>query len=63
MMVKTLLHSIAHWIGWNTGIIETWWRDDGVLMVGFRCECGRLEGVECTKIRKKGDINDAKGNE
>lgn len=41
-----LLHTLAHWFGWNHGTVESWWRKDGTLMIGFRCSgCGRISGV------------------
>lgn len=40
-MLNRILHRIAEMSGWNTGTVETWW-ENGVLMVGFRCSCGKL---------------------
>ena len=42
-----MLHALAHWLGWNTGRVYTWWDSDtGNLMVGFRCgKCGDIQGV------------------
>jgi len=41
----TLWHRILHLFSWNNGVIETWWEGEQ-LMVGFRCECGELSGVD-----------------
>lgn len=38
------IHRLRHLVGWNTGSVETWWHGE-TLMVGFRCECGELQGV------------------
>lgn len=43
-------HRIAHWLGWNCGRVETWWAGDR-LMVGFRCECGKLQGIHPAHIK------------
>ena len=40
----TLVHRIAHLFRWNGGRVEVW-REGQRLMVGFRCSCGRLDGV------------------
>ncbi len=40
-----MFHWLTHVIGWNHGTIETWWEGDK-LMVGFRCNCGKLEGID-----------------
>lgn len=42
--MKRLLHWLAHLTGWNHGWVETWWHGK-TLMVGFRCDCGRLSGI------------------
>ncbi len=39
-----MFHWLAHFLGWNYGTIETWWEGEE-LMVGFRCNCGKLGGV------------------
>jgi hypothetical protein len=44
-MLKRLWHKIEHMIGWNCGNVETFWEGEK-LMVGFRCSCGKLSGVE-----------------
>jgi hypothetical protein len=42
--MKRWLHWLAHKTGWNMGMPETWWGDDGMLWVGFRCHgCGQLQ--------------------
>lgn len=38
-------HAIAHCLGWNEGRMEFWHARCGKQMVGFRCECGRLDGI------------------
>lgn len=38
-------HRIAHWLGWNCGQVESWTANNGKVMIGFRCECGKLSGV------------------
>lgn len=44
--MKRLAHWIAHRFGWNHGYVETWTRNDGTLMVGYRCKgCGKLSGI------------------
>lgn len=44
--MKRILHKIAHIFGWNHGEIETWWGNNKKLYVGFRCNCGELQGIE-----------------
>lgn len=47
------MHRIAHWLGWNYGNVETFWQGER-LMVGFRCSCGELSGVEeCFNTKQK----------
>jgi len=47
-----LLHWFSHYFGWNTGTVETWY-DGDTLMVGFRCDCGKLEQISrCLGIVK-----------
>ena len=43
--MNKLLHKIQHLFGWNAGTIETWYKDDK-LMVGFKCNCGKMFGIE-----------------
>ena len=47
--MRRVLHRLAHFLGTNTGNVETWWEPNpctGRLMVGFRCDgCGELRGV------------------
>lgn len=44
--MKRLLHAIAHLFRFYTGTVETWWREDGMLMIGFKCDvCGKISGV------------------
>jgi hypothetical protein len=49
-IMQRMRHRLAHWLGWYTGNVETWWEPDpctGKLMVGFRCDgCGELRGVD-----------------
>lgn len=45
-------HRVLHALGWNTGIIETWWEGKH-LMVGFRCECGEMQGIAETTIKRE----------
>lgn len=46
-----LVHRISHWLGWNTGTIETWWEGER-LMVGFKCGgCGKLQGIHESTIK------------
>jgi len=41
-----MIHRLMHFIGWNTGTIETWW-ENRRLYVGFKCAtCGKVSGVE-----------------
>lgn len=64
-------HRIAHWLGWNRGMVETWWthgylqHPDNRLMVGFRCDgCGKLSRVHdesymrqhITPLKAQGDL-------
>lgn len=50
-------HRLAHLMGWNTGKIESWFKD-GAIMVGFRCAtCGKLEGVHMARQFRKGKVN------
>ena len=44
-------HRVLHVLGWNTGVIETWW-DGEHLMVGFKCSCGKMQGVAQTTIKR-----------
>lgn len=38
-------HKIAHYFGWFTGDVETWWEGED-LMVGFKCsKCGLISGI------------------
>jgi hypothetical protein len=37
-----LWHRIEHRYGWNQGDVVTWWDEQGQLLVGFCCECGKL---------------------
>ena len=51
--MRSILHRVSHWFGWNTGTVETWYRGD-VLMVGFRCDkCGRLSHVDAAHVGRK----------
>lgn len=44
--MRTLLHWLAHKVGWQYGTVVTRWENDK-LIVGFRCDtCGKVEG-EC----------------
>lgn len=44
-------HWLAHKLGSNTGVIETFWRGNK-LMVGFRCHgCQKLLDVTVTNSR------------
>jgi len=41
-----MIHRLMHFIGWNTGTVETWWENKR-LYVGFKCTtCGKVSGVE-----------------
>lgn len=40
--MKRLLMWLKHKLKTNTGKPETFYNDDGDMMVGFRCECGEL---------------------
>lgn len=51
--VRTFFHWLAHIAQTNTGVIECW-HDNGVLMVGFRCDCGRLDGVHKAHLPELG---------
>jgi hypothetical protein len=43
-----MMHRIAHWFGWNTGVPYAWWDGDR-LMMGFFCNgCGSLRGIHET---------------
>ena len=44
-------HKVEHTLGTNKGTIETWWNGDH-LMVGFKCSCGKMQGVVQTTIRR-----------
>lgn len=44
-LLKRIKHRIAHLTGWNLGQVEAWRDRNGRLMIGFRCECGQLEGI------------------
>lgn len=47
-MIGKILHKIAHMLQLNCGKVETFYDDNGRLMVGFRCSvCGELGDVEC----------------
>lgn len=43
---RLILHKLAHWFGWNYGTIETWWEGETKMMVAFRCNCGKMQGVD-----------------
>lgn len=49
--LRRILHAIAHATEWNHGRVETWW-DGDVLMVGFRCNCGRLSHAQPSNARR-----------
>ncbi len=53
MKRMTLWHYFLHIMGWNTGEVETWWELEK-LMVGFRCNCGRISGIHesCTEKQR-----------
>jgi len=44
-MIEKIVHRIAHLFGWNTGIVETFY-EGNKLMVGFRCRCGKLQDIQ-----------------
>jgi hypothetical protein len=45
-MLRRWRHRLAHYLGWTTGQVETWWCPANRLMVGFRCTvCGRLGSI------------------
>jgi hypothetical protein len=49
-MMRKVFHWMAHVLGWNEGLVETWW-EGSHLMVGFRCSgCGRLLGISETRM-------------
>jgi len=40
---RRMRHRLAHFLGLNGGHVETYWDENGVLWVGFRCDgCGEL---------------------
>lgn len=42
----TLGHWLKHKLNRHDVDIETWLRQDGEVMIGYRCaECGKLEGI------------------
>ena len=44
--MRALQHWLAHRLGWNGGVVVTWWSGDRQLMVGFLCDgCQKLSGV------------------
>jgi len=39
--------------GWYLGHVETWWGDDGILRVGFKCDtCGKMGGHAKTLFKR-----------
>jgi len=47
-----LRHRVAHLIGWNLGRPETFYSEDGLLYVCFRCDgCGQRKYVEPYPMR------------
>lgn len=42
--MKAWLHKLAHWTGWNRGIVVAATDRRGLVWVGFRCQCGKLSG-------------------
>ena len=40
-------HWLMHKLMWNRGTIETWYSNEGWLMVGFVCDkCGQKGGID-----------------
>lgn len=38
-------HRISHRFGWNLGTVVAATDNHGIVWVGFRCDCGKLDGV------------------
>ena len=49
-----LWHWLARRLGTNTGRVVTWYYRER-LMVGFRCDCGRLQGIHPALVRAPGE--------
>jgi len=50
--VRRIRHRVAHWLGWNHGTYEVYWRND-VRTEGFRCAvCGELSEVRPVPRRR-----------
>lgn len=44
-------HKIAHFFGWNTGTVESWFIGD-VLWTGFKCNtCGQINHAHTSDFR------------
>ena len=51
------MHFIMHLLSLEGGVVETWWEGEKLehLMVGFRANCGQLQGVhESLQTRSRG---------
>jgi hypothetical protein len=41
-----MIHWLIHKLGLQRGTIETWWDDEGHLMIGYQCStCGKIDGA------------------
>ncbi len=57
LIFKNIQHKISHMFGYNTGTIETFYSEDGILMSAFRCDCGKLSTPEpCNQSQLMSDI-------
>ena len=50
-----MIHWLAHLLHWQNGTVESWWSEDGHLMLGFKCStCGTLTGIVKTETTRIG---------